>query len=99
MAKNYIKRSNYQSHSRLLKSAFLTFSIFIITFTILLTLYHKKLHHIYSKNKTINLIARMPKSEPHTPTTAQPRFDFYTLLPKMQVLIPKSENREAIPRN
>ena len=94
MVNDYVKHSNHQSRPRLRRSAFLIFSIFIIAFALSLIFYHQKLYRIDSKNKAANPIATIPKSEPCAPTAAQTQFDFYTLLPKMQMSIPKSENEE-----
>ena len=94
MLKDYVKRSNYQSHHRLRRGALLIFSIFIIAFVLSLILYHQKLHHIHSQNKTTNSTAMVPKPELPAPAAQQPQFDFYTLLPKMQLPISKSENGE-----
>lgn len=94
MLKDYAKRSNYQSRPRLRKATFLIFGIFIIAFALSLILYHQKLYRIHSQNKTTNPTAMIPKLECPAQAVSQPQFDFYTLLPKMQVLVPKSENGE-----
>lgn len=98
MVNDYAKRSNYQSRPQLRRNAFLIFGIFIfiIAFALLLILYHQKFHYIHSQKKTTNPAVTISKPELHVPAPSQTKFDFYILLPKMQVPILRSENKREL---
>ena len=105
MVNNCAKRSNYRLCPQLRKNTFLIFGlifgIFIVIIVIELSaiLYYHKLCRIDSQNKTTNPKATISRLEFHTPTLSRTTFDFYMLLPKMQVPISKSKSEKVTIRS
>ncbi|QTS83601.1 hypothetical protein [Coxiella endosymbiont of Amblyomma nuttalli] len=90
MVKDYAKHSSYQTRPGIRRGTFLIFGVCIVAFILALIFYHQKSNRIHSKNKTV-YSATIPKSAFYAPAASKLQFSFYTILPKMQVPIPKSE--------